>query len=62
MKFEYMRFVDRAKPDILHPIANELERKYKDKTYIKDVVNDYYVSQGLKAHLETTDYSDDFNF
>lgn len=62
MKFEYMRFVDRARPDILLPIASELDRKYKDKAYIKDVVNDYYVSQGLKAHLETTDFSDDFNF
>ena len=62
MNFEYMRFIDRAKPDVLLPKASELYRKYNDKAYIKDVVSDYYVSQGLQAHLEITDFSDDFDF
>lgn len=62
MDFEYKRFVDKAKPDVLLPIANELVKKYKDVAYIQDITDDYYVSQGLKSHLIPVDFSDDFNF
>ena len=62
MDFEYKRFVDRAKPDVLLPMANELVNKYKDVAYIQDITDDYYVSQGLKSHLVPMDFSDDFNF
>ena len=62
MEFEYKRFVDRAKPDVLLPMANELVSKYKDVAYIQDITDDYYVSQGLKSHLVPMDFSDDFNF
>ena len=62
MDFEYKRFVDRAKPDVLLPQANELVNKYKGVAYIQDITDDYYVSQGLKSHLVPMDFSDDFNF
>lgn len=61
MKFEYSRFIDRVKPDVLLLKANELLQKYPEATYIKDVVNEYRVSQGMGGHLVPVDFSDDFN-
>lgn len=62
MDFEYRRFVDREKPDVLLPRANVLMTKYKDIAYIKDIVDDYYVSQGLESNLKPVDYSDELLF
>lgn len=62
MDFEYKRFIDRTKPDVLLPMANELVNKYKGVAYIQDITDDYYVSQGLKSHFTPVDFSDDFNF
>lgn len=62
MNFEYKRFVDRAKPDVMIPLANELLKKYKDIVYIKDITDDFFVSQGMKSHLVPVDYSDEFDF
>lgn len=62
MDFEYKRFVDRAKPDVLLPMAADLQNKYKDIAYIQDITDDYYVSQGLKSYMTPVDFSDDFNF
>ena len=62
MDFEYKRFVDKAKPDVLLPIANELVNKYKGVAYIQDITDDYYVSLGMKSHMTPVDYSDEFNF
>lgn len=61
MNFEYKRFVDREKPDVMLPLANDLVKKYKDVVYIKDITDDYYVSQGMKSHLMPVDFSDDFD-
>lgn len=61
MNFEYRRFIDRAKPEVLIPQATELQNKYKSVVYIQDITDDYLVSQGLKSHLTPVDYSDDFN-
>lgn len=62
MDFEYKRFVDRAKPDIMLPLASKLLSKYNNVIYINDITDDYYVSLGMKSHLIPVDYSDDFNF
>lgn len=62
MDFEYKRFIDRSKPDFLLPLAAELLSKYKNIAYINDVVDDYYVSQGMKSHLAPIDISEEFNF
>ena len=62
MDFEYKRFIDRFKPDVLLPLASELTSKYKNVPYINDVVDDYYVSRGMKSHLMPVDFSEDFNF
>lgn len=61
MNFEYKRFVDRAKPDVLLPLATELLKRYKDVAYIKDITDDYFVAQGMKPHLLPVDFSDEFN-
>lgn len=62
MDFEYKRFIDRLRPDVLLPLASELTAKYKNVPYINDVVDDYYVSRGMKSHLTPVDFSEDFNF
>lgn len=62
MKFEYMRFIDRAKPEILFHKAQELTQKYNGIAYIQDIVDEFYVSQGVKSHLKPIDNSDEFNF
>ena len=60
MDFEYKRFVDRAKPDVLLPLASELHKRYNDVAYIQDITDDYYISQGLKSHLMPVDFSYEF--
>ena len=62
MEFEYSRFIDRAKPEMLLLKASELSRKYGDAKYIQDIVNDYYASIGMGGHIIPVDYSEDFNF
>lgn len=62
MEFEYKRFIDRIRPDELLPMAYQLRDRYKNITYINDITDDYFVSQGLKAHLYPIDYSDEFNY
>ena len=61
MDFEYRRFIDRDKPEVLIPLATDLQSRYKSVVYIQDITDDYMVSQGLKSHLAPVDYSDDFN-
>lgn len=62
MNFEYMRFIDHAKPKVLFQKAQELMQKYKDKPYIQDIVDEFYVFQGVKPFIEPNDFSDEFNF
>lgn len=62
MRFEYDRFVNRLKPDVLLPRASELINKYKDAKYIKDIVTEYRVSQGIEERNIPDDVSSDFNF
>lgn len=61
MNFEYRRFIDREKPEVLIPLATELQNRYKSVVYIQDITDDYKVSQGLKSHLTPVDFSDEFN-
>ena len=61
MNFEYMRFIDHAEPKALFQKAQELMRKYEDRPYIQDVVDDFYVSQGMKPYIKPNDFSDEFN-
>lgn len=60
MNFEYKRFVDRAKPEVLLPLASELQKRYKGVAYIQDITDDYYMAQGLKSHLKPVDFSYEF--
>lgn len=62
MDFEYKRFVDRAKPEELLPMATELLKRYGNILYIKDITDDYYVSLGMKSHMTPADFSDEFYF
>lgn len=61
MVFEYDRFINKLKPDMLILRAYELRRKYPDSEYIKDIVGDYFTSQGLEGTITPTDCCDDFN-
>lgn len=62
MQFEYARFVDKEKPDKLLPVASKLEKENISSTnYIKDIISEYRVSQGLEPTMRPLPLDDEID-